>query len=86
MDGDPLTLPQAWKVYADLISDPAVGFVAEPDGFQADWIRLCQPYGASPKVVSDAYLAAIAIRLNIPLATFDQDFLNFHDLAVIRIP
>jgi toxin-antitoxin system PIN domain toxin len=85
MDGDPLTLPQAWKVYADLISDPGVVFVHEPEGFQADWIHLCQPYGASPKVVSDAYLAAIAIRLKRPLATFDQDFRNFQGLAVIPI-
>jgi toxin-antitoxin system PIN domain toxin len=85
MDGDPLTLPQAWKVYADLISDPAAGFVPEPDGFLAEWIGLCQAYGASPKVVSDAYLAAIAIRLKRPLATFDQDFLNFKDLTVIPI-
>lgn len=86
MDGDPVSLPQAWKVYADLISDPGVGFVPEPDGFQADWIDLCRPYGASPKVVSDAYLAGIAIRLQRPLATFDQDFMNFRDLRVILIP
>ena len=86
MDGDPLTLPDAWKIYADLIRDPAVGFIPEPDGFQADWIALCRPYGASPKVVSDAYLAAIAIRLDRPLASFDSDFLNFPGLTLIRIP
>jgi uncharacterized protein len=86
MDGDPLTLPQAWKVYADLISDPGIRFIPEPDAFQREWISLCQPYGASPKVVSDAYLAAIAIRLKRPLATFDQDFRKFHGLSVIPIP
>lgn len=86
MDGDPLTLPQAWKVYADLIRDPAAGFVPEPEGFQAEWIALCQPYEASPKVVSNTYLAAIAIRLGHPVATFDRDFLNFQGLSVIPIP
>jgi len=86
MAGDPLSLPEAWQVYADLISDPAVGFVPEPGGFQADWIAFCQPYGASPKVVSDAYLAAIALRLGRPLATFDHDFRNFPGLVTIPIP
>jgi len=86
MHGDPLTLPQAWKVYADLIGVPGLVFVHEPYGFQAEWIGLCQPYVASPKVVSDAYLAAIAIRLKRPLATFDEDFLNFPGLSVIPIP
>lgn len=86
MDGDPLSLPQAWKVYADLISDPAACFVPEPDGFQAEWIAMCQPYGASPKVVEDAYLAAIANRLGRPVATFNQDFLKFPGLGLIQIP
>jgi toxin-antitoxin system PIN domain toxin len=86
MDGDPLTLAQSWQVYANLIGDPSVCFLPEPNGFQAKWIELCQPYGAAPKVVNDAYLAAVAIQLNLPVATFDQDFDNFPSVTVSRIP
>jgi toxin-antitoxin system PIN domain toxin len=85
MDGDPLTLPQAWKLYADLIKDPAFGFLPEPKGFQAAWIDFCQPYGASPKVLSDAYLAAISTTTGLPLATFDRDFSNFPGLGLLAI-
>ena len=85
MDGDPLTLPEAWKVYADLVRDPGMGFFAEPDGFQALWVRLCAPHGASPKVLSDAYLAALALTAGIPLATFDRDFGKFHGLPVMAV-
>ena len=85
MAGDPLTLPEAWTVYAGLIRDPAMGFVPEPKGFQALWIGLCQPYGASPKVLSDAYLAGVAITSGLPLATFDKDFRNFPGVQIIPI-
>ena len=85
MAGDPLTLPEAWKVYADLISDPSVGFIPEPQGFQEVWIKLCQPYGASPKVLSDAYLAAMAITSSLPMATFDRDFRNFPGLEIVPV-
>lgn len=85
MDGDPLTLSQAWKVYADLIQDPAFGFFPEPTGFQAIWIQLCEPYGASPKVLSDAYLAALARTSDIPLVTLDSDFENFPEVSIVAV-
>ena len=60
-----------------------MGFVPEPGGFQALWIELCQPNGTSPKVLSDAYLAAMAITLGLPMATFDKDFRNFPGVQLI---
>lgn len=83
MDGDPLTLPAAWKVYADLIADPAFCFFPEPAGFQTEWILLCQPYGPAPKVVNDAYLAALSKTAEIPLLTFDKDFRQFPGLLSV---
>lgn len=80
MRGDPLSLPEAWKLYASLIKDPSFCFLPEPARFQPCWIELCQSYGASPKVVNDAYLAAIAITLEKPLVTLDKDFRNFQGL------
>jgi toxin-antitoxin system PIN domain toxin len=80
MDKDPLTLPSAWKVYAELATDPAVAFLPEPKGLLPVWIRLCEPYGASPKVLTDAYLAAIALQAGLPLASFDEGFARFPGL------
>ncbi len=85
MDGDPLSLSEAWKVYAGLIQDPSIGFIPEPKGFQATWIELCSPHGASPKVLIDAYLAAISMTMDIPLASLDADFGNFQGLSLIEI-
>ena len=86
MDGDPLTLPEAWKLYARLMGDPSVAFLSEPDALLPVWIHLCQPFGASPKVLTDAYLAAMAICTDLPLASFDSDFLQYPGLEVIGIP
>lgn len=85
MDGDPMTLSNGWKVYADLIKDPAFVFVPEPKGFQSAWIELCQPFGASPKVLNDAYLAAIADTLDVPLVTLDSDFNQFSSISLLAI-
>ncbi len=85
MDGDPLSLSAGWRVYADLINDPSFKFVPEPRGFQSAWIELCQPFGASPKVLTDAYLAAIAKTMNIPLVTLDKDFRQFSGISLLAI-
>ena len=85
MDGDPLSLAAAWKVYADLIKDPSIMFIHEPKGFQPTWIGLCSPYGASPKVLSDAYLAAISITTSLPLVSLDKDFGKFPELSLIIV-
>jgi hypothetical protein len=85
MDNDPLSLPAAWKVYADLVTDPSVAFLAEPRGVLPVWIRLCEPYGASPKVLTDAYLAAIALQSGLPMASFDDGFDNFPGLSWLPV-
>jgi toxin-antitoxin system PIN domain toxin len=85
MDGDPLSLSACWRVYADLINDASFKFVPEPRGFQPAWIELCQPFGASPKVLNDAYLAAIAQTMKIPLVTLDKDFRQFSGISLLAI-
>jgi toxin-antitoxin system PIN domain toxin len=85
MDNDPLTLPEAWKVYAGLATDPAVAFFPEPKGLLPVWIRLCEPHGAAPKVLTDAYLAAMAIQAGLPLASFDTGFARFPGLEWLSV-
>ena len=49
------------------------------------WIDYCQPFGASPKVLSDAYLAAISTTVGVPLASFDKDFDRFPGLELLEV-
>ena len=58
-------------------------YFPEPMGFQSVWVDLCEPYGASPNILADAYLAAMAIQAGIPLVTLDKDFKAFPGLEVI---
>lgn len=85
MDADPLTLPAAWKVYAELATDPSVAFLPEPKGVLPAWIRFCDPTGASPKVLTDAYLAAMALQAGLPLASFDAAFARFPGLEWVPV-
>jgi uncharacterized protein len=61
MGGEALTLPQAWSVYARLLASGRFSFALEPLKLDATWADFCRPYGRSPKVVMDAYLAAFAV-------------------------
>lgn len=42
--------------------------------------RFCLPFGASPKVVMDAYLAAFAVAGGYRLVTLDRAFVQFKGL------
>ena len=80
MQGEPMTLREAWSWYGNFIQDPSVFHVAEPSGLQARWAELCFPFGSSPKILTDAYLAAFAISGGFKLASFDNGFRQFEDL------
>jgi toxin-antitoxin system PIN domain toxin len=49
----------------------------EPKGTRELWLELAAIPSASPKVWMDAYLAAFAIRADLPFATLDADFRRF---------
>ena len=56
MNGRPLTMNQAWKAYDRLVTDPRVGFLAEPASLE-DPLRKSSAGGtASAKWWADAYL------------------------------
>ena len=84
MQGKALSLPQAWRHLDALVSSPGMGFAEEPPLLENRWRKLCKPFGACPKVVSDAYLAAFAIEQDWPLATLDGGFRNFDGLALVE--
>ncbi|HIZ36046.1 MAG TPA: PIN domain-containing protein [Candidatus Ruania gallistercoris] len=45
----------------------------------------CKESGATGALVTDAYLAAIAIAFGIRIASFDRDFRKFDQLAVVEL-
>ena len=86
MGNEALTLPRAWAVYATLIASGRFALALEPLGLDAQWEILCRPFGRSPKVVMDAYLATFALTGGYRLATLDQAFSQFPELNPIVLP
>lgn len=82
MGQEALTLSQAWSVYAHLLRNGGFKRVLEPCGLDVEWERLCRPFGRSPKVVMDAYLAAFAMAGGYTLVTLDRAFEQFGGLSL----
>jgi toxin-antitoxin system PIN domain toxin len=76
MDGQPLTMAEAWKAYDNLFADDRVALYPEPSGFEARFRQLSQAPAASPKVWADAYLVAFASGHRGQLVTFDRALEN----------
>ena len=73
MNGRPLAMKSAWKVYDGLMSDERVELIAEPVALERVFRDLSSSGKlASPKVWADAYLTAFAIEAGGSVATFDQ--------------
>jgi toxin-antitoxin system PIN domain toxin len=83
MGQDTLSLPHAWSVYATLLASGRFAMVIETPGLDSTWEQLCRPFGRSPKVVMDAYLAAFALSGGYRLATLDRAFKQFPRLVCV---
>ncbi len=85
MGDDALPLPRAWAVYVTLIASGRFAMVLEPMRLDAEWERLCRPFGRSPKVVMNAYLAAFAMTGGYRIATLDRAFDQFKGLDCVMV-
>jgi len=82
MRGQPLTVAQAWSAYALFRRLPEIILADEPVGCE-DWLgRWASGGGASPRLWTDAYLAAFASSGGYRLVSFDRDFAQFEGLNV----
>ncbi len=72
MDGKPLTIAQAWRVYDRFFEDDRVVFVAEPPEADQRFRQRAVGRQASPKVWADAWLLAVAESAGGVLVTFDK--------------
>lgn len=72
MDGKPLTIAEAWRVYDRFWSDDRVLFIAEPPDFEPRFRRYAAGSKPSPKIWADCWLLAFADAGNGTLVTFDE--------------
>jgi toxin-antitoxin system PIN domain toxin len=72
-----VSLADAWRAYDALFADPRVAFVEEPDDIEQHWRSLTQSASFSPKVWTDAYLAAFALCTGLEVVTFDRGFRQY---------
>jgi hypothetical protein len=72
MDGEPLTIDEAWRVYDRFYDDDRLTFVAEPSDVEKRFRERAVGRAASPKVWADAWLLAVAEAAGGVLVTFDK--------------
>lgn len=72
MDGKPLTIAQAWRVYDRFYDDDRVLFIAEPPEIDQRFREKAVGRQASPKIWADAWLLAMAQAAGGTLVTFDR--------------
>lgn len=76
-DSPLITNSAAWSKCQDLLALPQILWLDEPEGFSDLWKSLACLPSASPKVWTDAYLAALAIGHDVEFVTLDSDFKTF---------
>ena len=72
MDGKPLTMAEAWKVYDRWYEDDRVTFVSEPAEVEDRFREKAKERTVSPKVWADAWLLAFSVAAGGKLITFDR--------------
>ena len=72
MDGKPLTIAEAWRVYDRFYDDDRVTFISEPPEVEKRFREKAAGKTASPKVWADAWLLAVAQAAEGTLVTFDK--------------
>ena len=85
MQGNALTMCEAWKCYGRFLQAPSVCFVDEPRGLQAIWLKFSMAFGKTTERVADAYLAGFALAGRHSFLTLDKGFRNFEDLDLVML-
>jgi len=72
MDGKPLTMDEAWRVYDRWYEDDRVTFVSEPAEVEDGFRERAKERVVTPKVWADAWLLAFSAAAGGKLVTFDK--------------
>ena len=81
-----VSLKEGWRLYDSILSDPRVAFIDEPQSIEVYWRAYTGRSALSPKLSSDAYLAAFVRAGSLQLVTFDQAFGQFKDANCTILP
>ena len=84
MGGTAMTMQEAWHCYDALLVEANVSYHDEPGGLEVPFRRFAALGTASPKVWSDAYLAAFAFTARLRLVTFDSA-LSRHPNVLVQV-
>lgn len=79
-----LNLGQSLAAYQSFADLPEVGFQPEPAGCSIEFQRFLS-VSLTPRLMTDAYLAAFAKSAGLRLVTFDKDFDRFDGLDCLRL-
>ncbi|MBP7140421.1 MAG: PIN domain-containing protein [Opitutaceae bacterium] len=83
MKEDVRTNSEAIDVWRKLRLDIRVGFIRDdPDGVEACWLKLARYGSPAPKRWMDAYLAALAINLEMRFVTFDRGYRQYRSAGL----
>jgi toxin-antitoxin system PIN domain toxin len=72
MDGKPLNIAQAWRVYDRFYDDDRVVFISEPPDVDQRFREKAVGRSASPKIWADTWLLSLAQAADGILITFDK--------------
>ena len=80
-----LTAAGAWNVIAQTAEDERVVMVEEPASLEIVFPTLLRYPVPTSKLVSDAYLAAVAISAEVRLVTLDRGFRQYRGLDLLLL-
>jgi toxin-antitoxin system PIN domain toxin len=75
----------AWDLYDCFLADSRISFQPEPPALEEQWRRFSSRRSYSPKVWTDAYLAAFARTASMELVSFDagmRDYPGLHPVIL----
>lgn len=73
------SLKEAWRLYDKILADPLTGYADEPRDLESNWRAYTQQESFTPKVWSDAYVAAFAQAAGLEVVTFDRGFQRYNE-------
>lgn len=83
MGSDVLPSQQAWRVYRGILADERIRFAPEPVALEQEWRKLTDQDRPTPKIWTDAYLAAFARAGGMQLVTLDRAVLSIAGDALL---
>jgi predicted nucleic acid-binding protein len=78
LGAEAVSLKNAWDLYDATIADPLEAYADEPAMLDPLWRAYTQSGLFTPKVWSDAYLAAFAQAAQLEVVTFDKHFRRYN--------